>query len=414
MSITEKPLCSFSQIHEVTCLYFCVTQYYEVFCLVTLKTMDSSIISFIILIFIYVNAYNCTEKVFMHYKLFIYLVRINIVLIIIDVLGWVFNGLPGTMNMIYNTGFNLVLYIVVPAAPSLWVIYANFHVFRDENRIIKVTRVLMVFLAINAVISLMSLSTDWFFSVDAENIYHRGDYFWVHAGYCYALITYSFFFVLKNRSLIEKRYYYSLLLFYLPQTVGTTIQMFYYGVSYNWSGMMLSLLIIYFNIQDRGLNTDYLTGVYNRRQLDGYITAKIRNSTDSKSFSAILIDLNEFKSINDRFGHETGDEALKNAVDIIRKSLRRNDFIARFGGDEFVIIMDINSRAMLEQAVERIADNVEIFNKESLKPYEISFSMGYDIYDSNSKLKSDDFFNHIDILMYNNKKGEHSRCHGSH
>ena len=111
------------------------------------------------------------EKLQMHYKLFIYLVRINIVLIIIDVLGWVFNGLPGTMNMIYNTGFNLVLYIVVPAAPSLWVIYANFHVFRDENRIIKVTRVLMVFLAINAVISLMSLFTGWFFSVDAENIY---------------------------------------------------------------------------------------------------------------------------------------------------------------------------------------------------------------------------------------------------
>jgi diguanylate cyclase (GGDEF)-like protein len=262
----------------------------------------------------------------------------------------------------------------------------------------------MAFLAVNAVISVMSLFTGWFFSVDAGNIYHRGEYFWVHVAYCYALISYSFFFVLINRSLIEKRYYFSLLLFFLPQIVGTTIQMFYYGVSYNWTGMMLSLLIIYFNIQDRGLNTDYLTGVYNRRQLDGYINAKIRNSTEEKSFSAILIDINDFKSINDRFGHETGDEALKVAVSIIRKSLRLNDFVARFGGDEFVIVMDIYSREMLEQAVKRIADNVENFNKDSLKPYRISFAMGYDIYDPNSKLKLDHFFNHIDMLMYNNKK----------
>lgn len=376
--------------------------------MVTLKTMDSSIISFIILVFIYINVYNRSEKVFMHYKLFIYMIQANMALIIVDILAWVFNGLPGNLNLIYNTGFNLLLYILVPVAPSLWVIYANFHIFRDENRIIKVTRVLMVFIAVNAVLSVMSLFTGWFFRVDAGNIYHRGEYFWVHVTYSYLLLVYSFFYVLVNRSLIEKRYYYSLLLFFIPQTIGTSMQMLFYGVTYNWTGMMLSLLIIYFNIQDRGLNTDYLTGVYNRRQMDGYINGKIRNSSDGKSFSAILIDLNDFKSINDKFGHETGDEALKDAVSILRKSMRLNDFVARFGGDEFVVIMDINSRERLEQAVERITNNIEEFNKSSLKPYKISFSMGYDIYDYNSKLKLDDFFNHIDMLMYSNKKSRDS------
>nr|WP_158408479.1 GGDEF domain-containing protein [Desulfosporosinus fructosivorans] len=370
--------------------------------------MDSSLISFIILIFIYANVYNRSEKIFMHNKLFIYMIQANMVLIIVDILAWVFNGLPGTLNLISNAGFNLLLYILVPVAPSLWVIYAHFHIFRDEKRIKKVTRVLMVFIAVNAVIAVMSLSTGWFFSVDAQNIYHRGEYFWVHVGYCYLLLVYSFFYVLINRRLIEKRYYYSLLLYFIPQTIGSSIQMLFYGVTYNWTGMMLSLLIIYFNIQHRGLNTDYLTGVYNRRQMDGYINGKIRNSSDGKSFSAILIDLNDFKSINDKFGHETGDEALKDAVSILRKSLRLNDFIARFGGDEFVVIMDINNREMLEQAVKRITNNIEEFNKSSLKPYKISFSMGFDIYDYNSQLKLDDFFNHIDILMYNNKKSRDS------
>ncbi|SDH79807.1 GGDEF domain-containing protein [Desulfosporosinus hippei] len=372
--------------------------------MVTLKTLDSSIISFIILVLIYINVYNRSEKVFMHYRLFIYMIQANMVLIIVDILAWVFNGLPGTLNLISNTGFNLLLYILVPVAPSLWVIYANFHIFRDEKRIFKATRVLVAFIVINAVISVMSLFTGWFFIVDTGNIYHRGEYFWVHVVYCYLLLVYSFFYVLINRSLIEKRHYYSLLLFFIPQTIGTSIQMLCYGVTYNWTGMMLSLLIIYFNIQDRGLNTDYLTGVYNRRQLDGYINGKIRNSADGKSFSAILIDLNDFKSINDKFGHETGDQALKDTVGILRKSLRLNDFVARFGGDEFVVIMDINNRELLKQAVNRIRSNIEEFNESSIKPYKLSFSMGYDIYDCNSKMKSDDFFNHIDTLMYNNKK----------
>lgn len=366
--------------------------------------MDSSIISFIILIFIYANVYSRSEKVFVHYRIFINMIQINLVLIIVDILAWVFNGLPGNLNLTANTGFNLLLYILVPIAPSLGVLYTNFHIFRDEKRIKKVTHVLLVMIAVNAVISVMSLSTGWFFRVDAGNIYHRGEFFWVHVSYCYLLLVYSFFYVLINRRQIEKRYYYSLLFYFIPQMIGTTLQMFLYGVTYNWTGMMLSLLIIYFNIQDRGLNTDYLTGVYNRRQLDGYINGKIRNSTEGKSFSAILIDLNDFKTINDKFGHETGDEALKDTVSILRKSLRLNDFVARFGGDEFVVIMDINNREMLEQAVQRITQNLEEFNKSSLKPYKISVAMGYDIYDYDSQLKLDDFFNHIDVLMYNNKK----------
>lgn len=373
----------------------------------TLKTIDSSIISIIILIFIYINAYDRSERVFMDYKLFIALVQTNMALIIIDILGWVFNGLSGSFNMISNKGFNLLLYIVEPIGPMLWIFYTNFQVFQDEERIRKLKHILLIFFAINAIASIMSLYTGWFFSVNAKNIYRRGDYFWIHVLFCYVLLIYSFIFILINRSKIETKYYYSMLLYFLPQAVGTTIQVFVYGVSFNWSGMMLSLLIIYFNIQNRSLNTDYLTGLYNRRQLDSYLKAKIRNSSDEKSFSAILIDLNKFKYINDMFGHDVGDEALQDTVEIIRECVRQNDFVARFGGDEFFIIMDIHSRGILEEGVERIKDTVEKFNKNSKKPYELSFCMGYDVYDHKTKMKADDFFKHIDMLMYNNKN---SRC----
>jgi diguanylate cyclase (GGDEF) domain len=371
---------------------------------VTLKTIDSSILSLIILIFIYINAYNRSEAGFLNYKLFIYLIQINILLTIIDILGWIFNGLPGNLNLIYNTSFNLLLYIIEPAAATLWVLYINDQIFHDEIRFNKLTRILLFFLFLNTILSIISIFTGWFFYVNSENIYNRGNFFIVHVAYCYGLLIYSFIMVLNNRSLIEKRYYTSLLLFFLPQLIGTTIQMFVYGVSYNWVGAMLSILIIYFNIQNRGLNLDYLTGAYNRRKLDEYIKLKILTSTCEKSFSAILIDLNHFKQINDNFGHHIGDEALKDMVEILRKSLHKNDFIARFGGDEFVVIMDLHHTERLEQTVERIEDSVKNFNNNSQKPYKLSFSIGYDIYDPISKTTAEEFLKQIDILMYNHKK----------
>jgi diguanylate cyclase (GGDEF)-like protein len=375
----------------------------------TLKTMDVSILSFIILIFIYFNAYNRYEKALMQYKLFIALVQTNMALVIIDILGWIFNGQSGYLNIISNTGFNLLLYVMEPVGPILWVLYTNFQVFRDESRIRKLKCVLFVLFSINALASVISINTGWFFSIDANNIYHRGQYFWIHVMVCFSFLIYSSFFILFNRHAVEKRYYYSLLLFAIPQIIGSSLQSFFYGLSLNWTVMMLSLLIIYFNIQDRGLNTDYLTGVYNRRQLDSYIKDKISYSAEEKSFSAILIDINEFKKINDTFGHDIGDEALQCSVTLIRNCLRSNDFIARFGGDEFYIILDINNRKILESKVETINACIDQFNKDGNKPYKLSFSMGYDVYDAKSKMNLDGFLKHIDLLMYNNKRSNFNK-----
>lgn len=74
------------------------------------------------------------------------------------------------------------------------------------------------------------------------------------------------------------------------------------------------------------------------------------------------------------------------------------------GGDEFLIILETGDRSGLTMAVQRIQAAVERFNADSCKPYRISLSMGYDVYDASSKMKPDDFFKHIDLLMYNDKR----------
>ncbi|MEL7603644.1 MAG: diguanylate cyclase, partial [Bacillota bacterium] len=295
----------------------------------TLQTLDINIFALLILIIIYFNARRGCQRVFLQNRLFLYLVYVNMALVIVDVLGWAFNLYPGAVNLVLNTVFNTLLYVGIPAAPSMWIIYADYRVNKDERRIRKLSVILLATMGVNAAISLLSIRFNLYFHISADNVYSRGPYFLMFIGYVFLLMFYSLLFIVRSRKQLGNLHFFSLLQFFIPPVVGMVLQALMYGTSYNWAGMALSLLIVYFYIQDRDLNTDYLTGVYNRRELDSYIQLKIKNN--ARPFAAIMLDIDIFKRINDEFGHETGDQALRDTVSILKKNLRPCDFLARYG-----------------------------------------------------------------------------------
>jgi diguanylate cyclase (GGDEF)-like protein len=86
-------------------------------------------------------------------------------------------------------------------------------------------------------------------------------------------------------------------------------------------------------------NTDALTGLSNRRLFDEILTAEIHRSLrSSSSFCLLMLDIDNFKEVNDTYGHLSGDAVLKQIANILRGNIRNIDTIARFGGEEFVII----------------------------------------------------------------------------
>ncbi|MBI5782186.1 MAG: GGDEF domain-containing protein, partial [Gammaproteobacteria bacterium] len=85
--------------------------------------------------------------------------------------------------------------------------------------------------------------------------------------------------------------------------------------------------------------TDVLTGLYNRRYLyDIYPKLWSETLRQNGGLSVILIDLDHFKSVNDRFGHLTGDKVLVHLADVLRESCRVSDFLFRMGGEEFLVL----------------------------------------------------------------------------
>ncbi|MBN2545068.1 MAG: diguanylate cyclase [Spirochaetes bacterium] len=109
---------------------------------------------------------------------------------------------------------------------------------------------------------------------------------------------------------------------------------------------------------------DPLTGIWNRRYFDIQVEKEIKNSKKYlKMFSIVFIDINDFKKINDSYGHKIGDEALKFTADILKETCRRADIAARYGGDEFVIFLhheDKNGALGLVLRLKKIIDKKRI------------------------------------------------------
>lgn len=107
-----------------------------------------------------------------------------------------------------------------------------------------------------------------------------------------------------------------------------------------------------FSAMQRRLQTDYLTGLPNRYALEQYLQAAIeryQEQDEGTPFAILFIDLNDFKLINDRFGHDAGDQALIEFALRLRTHIRQNDFVARYAGDEFIIALnDVRSAKDIE------------------------------------------------------------------
>jgi diguanylate cyclase (GGDEF)-like protein len=157
---------------------------------------------------------------------------------------------------------------------------------------------------------------------------------------------------------------------------------------------------------------DSLSGLANRNALMEFMDRLIVNSRrNNKEFAMLFLDLDNFKSVNDSLGHNVGDELLKKISSIIDNVLRSNDFVARVGGDEFIIIIqDYNSLLELINIIDRIQNTVSNTWIIQTNPINISSSVGIAFYPKDGE-DTISLMKNSDIAMYEAKKNGRSRYH---
>ncbi|WP_051261883.1 GGDEF domain-containing protein [Desulfovibrio inopinatus] len=149
---------------------------------------------------------------------------------------------------------------------------------------------------------------------------------------------------------------------------------------------------------------DTLTGVFNRRKLFDIANVLVGNcSVPDEKTSVAIFDIDDFKVINDRYGHLVGDRAIRHIIDIIRSLLRKTDVLGRFGGDEFIMILPGSSLREALNAIERIRNSIEstpLLLDESIK---ITISVGLTEYCDRDHT-FDDAIVRADTALYKAKK----------
>ena len=146
---------------------------------------------------------------------------------------------------------------------------------------------------------------------------------------------------------------------------------------------------------------DILTGIFNRMKFEEYFDLEVQKAKMHRNpLSIILLDIDDFKKVNDTFGHDEGDEVIKSISNLLTKNVRGTDTLSRWGGEEFVILLPSTS---LEQA-KIVANNLRkiIFDHDfNIPQQKISCSFGVAIY--NPEDTKEKLFKRVDKILYKAK-----------
>ena len=151
--------------------------------------------------------------------------------------------------------------------------------------------------------------------------------------------------------------------------------------------------------------SDGLTGILNRRGFYGAAEELLEKSRESgKQVLVIYVDMNNLKIINDRYGHEDGDFALRMIGDILKQIMQKKGITGRIGGDEFACIMEYDAQGEGEEILAEIYGKFDLCNAGSDKPYNVTVSAGACILNSSETLTLQEALTQADEKLYEVKK----------
>lgn len=326
---------------------------------------------------------------------------------IVDPLVYAVDGKPGLLCRAIIVGGNTWLFFTQISAAVAWVYFTGFHLSGALSKDQKYF-VWTVFTGC-AVLLLVNFFVPLVFEVDETNVYQRKSVFFVFAVFNYILLMDSIFIYLKSRFRGGMLKFFPLWLFALPVFIGGIVQCMFYGVSVNAVCLAISVAGILGSLQNEMIYRDFLTGMYNRSYLDRLL--KFNFGKRKKGMFGVMLDLNSFKSINDRWGHGVGDRALSNAARIFCKVIGDLGVVVRYAGDEFIILLNTVDERIVSCRMSEIRQALEDFNEKSGEPYKLAASMGKYKLETES-FNFDDFINEIDKRMYEDKRDFYKNTDG--
>ena len=339
------------------------------------------------------------------------MVYATIAVLVIDAACWLIDGTVFPYARELNYFFETWYYIFNILMPFLWAVYSETALEGDAKKARAHIRILAVPMVAFMALLFFNLKYGMIFRIDAQNVYHRGDWFWLSVIFSFAYLGYASFRAMRKaiqyRWSCDGRQYYSMAVFIIPPAIGGILQTMYYGLSCIWICTVISVILYYIDSLNRQISTEPLTGLNNRRELNKYLAREVKDAGHAGVLSMIMMDIDRFKEVNDTYGHYYGDTVLIAMADILKKSCKSTAaFLARIGGDEFCIVYPVDNIEAVEGLIAKIQYNIIIWNAAHKDLIPLSLSLGYSVWDPENDKSIDSLYRRADQKMYEAKRAK--------
>lgn len=250
---------------------------------------------------------------------------------------------------------------------------------------------------VNLILSLLSTRFSLIFTVTQENVYQRGNFFWMFFVSYSIGVTYLFLETLHTSTRYQNSNRFILFALFLFTVAGTSIQVLFPHLRVSWLCISMAICLYYIYYCELRHQIDSLTLLLTRRAYE----ESLNQICDKKNATFFIFDIDDFKKINDQYGHPFGDFCIKTTADCIKDVFSKTGLCFRTGGDEFCVIDTSANEDTVEFLYRKFLRRIDDMRKQdSALP---TVSIGYSRYDQKNGTIGEAIFS-ADQQMYRFKQ----------
>ena len=318
-----------------------------------------------------------------------------------EMLSYTIDGrlFPGArlLNYVANT----YLFSVNLLLPFSLLAYVDLGLYGDPDRIWRVYKPHIIIGLVMFAANILNFFVPISYVITAQNVYERRPFSYV---YYFVILYYCISAIILTRRYEKEngaKAFFNINMFLLPILVGAGLQFMFYGLSLAWLAAAVGLVGLFMMQQNELAYLDALTDTYNRQYLNHILAAWISRGN---GFAGAMLDVDNFKHINDVYGHSEGDAALTAVADLLKRCRITNEWVFRFAGDEFIILRRTDDPDGLTAYMAEVERRLAAYNAGP-RPYRIVLSYGVSYFRAGS---IDAFMKEMDEKMYAMKEQHHA------
>ena len=300
-----------------------------------------------------------------------------ILLMVFDILAWSFDGVPGSRAYwLVRTG-NFGVYLTNYLYMALFASFLWECVGRPSERLPRRAYFTYGLSAFGVGLLLANIWTGGVYTIDAENIYHRGPVFLLAQVPAVLSLVMGFTVLYEYRSRLKRVIYHAMLLYFILPLAATLLTLLSPSLSLQNIGIVIATQVMFaVDLVDISQKLDEsetafrqavfvakhdpMTGLLNKATATQLIENYLAEMDSDSGAALVFIDIDNFKQVNDTYGHLVGDKWIITVARLLQGLCRQQDIVCRFGGDEFVMMLkDVTEQGPLRERYDKLAQQMQ-------------------------------------------------------